>query len=114
MSETKWTPGPWTTRQARLPVDGEFDWCIAATMDGAQHVIVEAFGRVAEHVRPNAEANSRLISAAPDMAEALQAAIDCGMVPISSVKEGGAFRHSRQVEVADMIRAALAKARGET
>lgn len=46
--------------------------------------------------------------------EALEAAIECGMVPISSAKDGGAVRHARQVVVADMIRAAIAKAKGLT
>jgi len=59
-------------------------------------------------------ANMNLIAAAPDLYAALEAAIDCGMVPKSSVADGGATRHSRHVQVADMIRAALAKARGET
>ena len=54
----------------------------------------------------------RLIAAAPELLEALIEAVDCGMVPTSSAKEGGAARHSRQVEVADMIRAAIAKATG--
>ena len=39
---------------------------------------------------------------------ALQSAVDCGMVPISSAKEGGAARYSQQVIVADKIREALA------
>lgn len=39
--------------------------------------------------------------------EALQAAVDCGMVPKSSAKDGGANRYSEQVRVADLIRAAL-------
>jgi len=58
-------------------------------------------------------ANARLIAAAPDLLEALQAAVACGMVPISSVSEGGASKHSRQVQVADMIRAAIQKATKE-
>jgi hypothetical protein len=60
------------------------------------------------------EANARLIAAAPDLLEALEAAVGCGMVPTSSMKDGGAARHSIQVRVADMIRAAIAKAKGET
>ena len=63
---------------------------------------------------PENEANARLIAAAPDLLEALQAAVECGMVPISSVSDGGASRHSRQVQVADMIRAAIQKATGGT
>ena len=59
-------------------------------------------------------ANARLIAAAPDLLEALEAAVDCGMVPSSSLKDGGAARHARQVHAADMIRAAITKAKGET
>lgn len=39
--------------------------------------------------------------------EAVQAAIDCGMVPSSSAKDGGAAKYGEQVRVADMLRAAL-------
>ena len=53
-----------------------------------------------------------LIAAAPDLLEALEAAVECGMVPKSSAQDGGAVRHSRQARVADMIRAAIAKAKG--
>ena len=38
---------------------------------------------------------------------ALQAAVDCSMVPKSSASDGGANRYSEQVRVADQIRAAL-------
>jgi len=54
----------------------------------------------------------RLIAAAPDLLEALKAAVDCGMIPTSSAIEGGAAKYGRQVVVADMIRAAIAKAEG--
>jgi hypothetical protein len=37
----------------------------------------------------------------------LTAAVDCGMVPISSAKDGGAASHSLQVKVADLIRDVL-------
>lgn len=58
-------------------------------------------------------ANARLIAAAPDLLEALEAAVECGMVPRSSAKDGGATRHVWQVIVADQIRAAIAKAKGK-
>lgn len=116
MSETKWTPGPWKVDE----FDGFLGYdCMTGgirvgpiVLDGADYG-QKRCQEISTAARARMEADARLISAAPDMAEALQAAIDCGMVPISSAKEGGAFRHSRQVEVADMIRAALAKARGE-
>jgi len=45
------------------------------------------------------------------LVEALENAVECGIVPKSSAAEGGAMRHSRQVEVADQIRAALHRAK---
>ena len=57
--------------------------------------------------------DARLISAAPDLLAALEAAIEHGMVPKSSAADGGAMRHSSQVKCADQIRAAIKKARGE-
>lgn len=55
----------------------------------------------------------RLIAAAPELLAALEAAVACGMVPVSTAKDGGASAHSIQVRVADQIRAAIAKATGE-
>lgn len=58
------------------------------------------------------EADLRLMTAAPELLAALVSAVECGMVPVSSAKEGGAVRYSAQVKCADMIRAAIAKATG--
>jgi hypothetical protein len=55
----------------------------------------------------------RLHAVNTELLEALQAAIDCGMVPTSSAKEGKAMSHVRQLHVADMIRDAIAKATGQ-
>ena len=38
---------------------------------------------------------------------AIQAAIDSGLIPVSSASEGGPMRHSAQVRAADQIREAL-------
>ena len=59
-----------------------------------------------DDVRRSTEINVELL-------EALQAAVDVGLVPVSSLKDGGASKHSAQVRVADQIRAAIAKATGE-
>jgi len=101
MSETKFTPGPWQWSEIE-PEDKEWGACEVWAGDTL----------ISSHT--NGTANAAMSAAAPDLYAALQAAIDCGMVPKSSASEGGAMRHSRQVQVADMIRAALAKARGET
>jgi hypothetical protein len=53
------------------------------------------------------------MAAAPDMLEALEAAVECGMVPITSAKDGGAAALTRHAHVGDMIRNAIAKAKGE-
>ena len=47
-----------------------------------------------------------------ELLAALVAAIECGIVPSSSAKEGGAAKYARQVIVADQIRDAIAKAKG--
>ena len=56
------------------------------------------------------EANARLISAAPEMYEALLAILP--FIPITSAREGGAARFSANVEAADKVRDAIAKAEG--
>lgn len=57
---------------------------------------------------------SQLVERVKELEEALQAAVDCGMVPKSSAADGGASKYSAQVLVADRIRAALSKARPNT
>ena len=58
-----------------------------------------------------AEEGDRLREVNRELVAALEAAVSCGMVPISSSSDGGATRHSEQVRVADMIRAVIAKAK---
>lgn len=43
------------------------------------------------------------------LAEVIKGAIDCGMVPKSSAKNGGAASYAKQVVVADMLRDTLAE-----
>ena len=43
---------------------------------------------------------------------AVEAAIDCGMVPRSDAPTAGSAYYERQNEVAEMLRDALAKAKG--
>lgn len=73
MSDVKHTPGPWVARRALKPVDGEYDFAISARNGGAP-VLAEAFGRAADTNGTNlpAEANARLIAAAPELLTALK------------------------------------------
>ena len=105
---SKHTPGPWVVATHDLSVRhrSEFGLEIAAVVE----TIVSSDGPLMD--TETAEANARLIAAAPELLEALVEATACGMVPISSAKDGGASTHSRQVRCADMIRAAIAKATG--
>jgi hypothetical protein len=47
-----------------------------------------------------------------ELLEALQAAVNCGLVPFSSTRHPGDARHSIQVRVADHIHAVIAKTTG--
>jgi hypothetical protein len=51
--------------------------------------------------------NAEWLEKVGPLAEAVEAAFACGMIPTTSAKEGGAARHSQQVRVADNLRAAL-------
>lgn len=66
---TAHTAGEWTVSRSKMATDGAFDYAISAA---DAPVIAEAFGRDAKGGWPNAEANARLIAAAPDMFEALR------------------------------------------
>jgi hypothetical protein len=57
------------------------------------------------------EANARLIAAAPDMLDALEAILP--WIPTTSAKEGCASAFSENVRAADKVRAAIAKATGD-
>lgn len=65
--------------------------------------LCEETGLTAEQIRS-------VVLAAPAMMAAIQAAIDCGLLPKSSAKEGGASRFASQVLAADQLRDSLALA----
>lgn len=114
----KHTSGPWAVtsigfltndgQSAVMGVNAEGEPVRIALVDMQRQDVK----RVQEWKAEDAErdANMRLIAAAPELLEALEAAIECGMVPVSSAKDGGAVAYARQVVVADQIRAAIAKA----
>ena len=55
--------------------------------------------------------DAHLMAAAPDMLEALEAILP--FIPRTSASEGGASKYSENVKAADMVRAAINKARGQ-
>ena len=109
---SKHTPGPW-----RLNKRDEMDVAVwgsdGFTICGDIYIIADVSFPEKYDAYGHEEANARLIAAAPDLLDALEEAIECGLVPKSSVLEGGAVRHSSQVRCADKIRAAIAKAKGD-
>jgi hypothetical protein len=100
MSETSWTPGPWSIRHSH---DRSGD--IGITHPGGKNVLAECFADI-RHDRersPEALANAHLIASAPDLYEALL--IAHGYVEEAMRNDDTGALHK--------IDAALAKARGE-
>ncbi|OWB46501.1 hypothetical protein [Stenotrophomonas maltophilia] len=106
---SKHTPGPWIAYEI-APDDPEWGACEIWPDENDREDEEGTVKPVATMVM--GVENARLIAAAPELLDALIEAVKCGMVPISSAKDGGASTHSRQVRCADMIRAAIAKATG--
>lgn len=97
VSEPKWTKGPWRAVNLNGP-KVKPRWGIVSNSD--------ELGEIAE-VRLGGEANARLIAAAPDLYEALQAMVEFYAADCEAdckVEEHGP---------AGQARAALAKARGD-
>lgn len=105
MSETKWTPGPWE-------ISSNFTGPLVISPAGKKDdAIAYVFGETFRQVQEDA----RLISAAPDMAEALQASTK--LIDSILIASGEAMIETFVQKLAAQIgtnRAALAKARGET
>ena len=105
---SKHTPGPWKAHfEEAYFVTGPDRGRVAMMMN-----LKGPHGLGGRRSGEESAANARLIAAAPDLLEALQRAVACGMVPSTSAFEGGAAAHSEQVRTADAIRAAIAKATG--
>ena len=101
---SKHTPGPWIVYEF---VDGydirapEAECYVATASD--PEAVWGAIGR---------EEDACLIAAAPELLEAIEAAIASGMVPGESITSGPGTK-TQQGKAAAMLRAAIAKAKGE-
>lgn len=107
---SKHTAGPWVI----IPGGDEWSQGRIATIEPKPEAMIEPnYWTVAEvnNRREEREANARLISAAPDLLEALEAILP--FIPVTTASEGGAAKYSENVRAADMVRAAIAKSRGE-
>ena len=104
MSKTKFTPGPWTS--GIRGVLGALRFSVAPENDFGK--IVSICGDYGAEDKEESIANARLIAAAPDMYEALEAAI------LEYGKPGGPWNvPSSPGSWIEKARAAIAKARGE-
>lgn len=98
------TPGPW-----EISGDRDDVWEIIAPTEAA---VAPTFGSVAEitYTGGNAEANARLVTAAPDLLEALEALVET----VAPAVSGTAHLEPYFVEPIAKARKALARARGES
>ncbi len=114
MSETKWTPGPWTVHDCNVDnlahlVRFDGPAVIYADDDCDVHPIADCSCNLSCRLGDEQFANARLIAAAPELYEALVRA---------SIKLGayvGVCKDDKELTntVLPMIAAALLKARGE-
>jgi hypothetical protein len=109
MNEAKHTPGPWHfcgsqySASDKPAVTARNTGTGYLTPEGWHYVIPAIDGATNEQ----AEANARLIAAAPDLLSALAALVDS----LASADEEGLLEHAPQMEAA---RAAIAAATGRT
>ncbi len=88
--------------------------CDESALEAAVVDLAALAHQAAEEITTLRAENARLTEERDALMEAVAAAIECGMVPKSSAREGGAVKHTRAAQVADMLRDALAKVKGGT
>ena len=103
MMKRKWTPGPWA-------VDKRASFCVNADRDGSTGGVCSTGGysaswRDGEELMLENQANAHLISAAPELYEALEFMRTCF--------ECGCVESGKEIAI-KRAKEALAKARGET
>lgn len=103
MTDSKWTPAPWKAYTAIDPTFRNLPerWEVShERKDGSVRYVCKMMGFEPQEVQYESEANARLIAAAPDLAEACEAA-ELFMRDVGS--------HSKALE---LVRSALRKAKG--
>lgn len=118
MSETKWTPGPWKATRSE-PAEGYDCWWITANLgSNLEKELASVSGGVS-----TSGPNARLIAAAPELYEALNALVQAddsretfalfGLAD-SVDNDGDTYQSEGLATVLRRARSALSKARGET
>lgn len=107
MSTSKHTPGPWAIRLGQSVVE-------IRTTAGLP-IAQTTSGHYWQNFGPEAEANARLIAAAPDMLEALRhAEAILSYAPEMSTNKNGAGPNTSTHHALRLVRAAIAKAEGRS
>lgn len=117
MSERKWTPGPWEYVPGTEyhgpyvsgPLGGDVCDCYAMSNPAALSVRNGGSSQPIWHQAERADANARLIAAAPDLYEALEAMVAAFKVYVGHESDPP----QDEIDAMKAGRAALAKARGE-
>jgi hypothetical protein len=112
MSETKFTPGPWRVEEGTTLVWG-------ATSDETSYMkwpvaraeLAQQWQKQGRPTEDEAEANARLIAAAPTLYEALEEAVAC--IIANRATPGVFYEDSFEGSTLAKCEAVLAKARGE-
>lgn len=110
MSTTKHTPGPWEA-EVRTPIGITYVW-----QGGTENAIAKVYAGVIE----DAEANARLIAAAPELLDALKDAADqlFRLALADAHRWTGDANRTKALEHANKVcapaRAVIAKATGNT
>ena len=100
MSEGKYTPGPWTVNEYREVLDAQGRTICRVYLDGDRKPVATA------------KANARLMAAAPELLEALEATT-AWIVELAASGDAGIWDGEDMDEVI-AARAAIAKARGQS
>ena len=105
MNETKWTPGPWVQDNPNYTL-------VAELVNGVYEYIADCGTSLIDRPQEECEANARLISAAPELYEALEKFRLRADAIVAA--QGGDIILRVPTTVIATAAAALARARGES
>ena len=111
---SKHTPGPWFIDKVN---EGQWDVCHECDDENCWTVIHQAtteIGNVEDRLTDEDKANARLISAAPELLEALLDALPYVEDVLSNKEQLACFKPGVVERHAKLIRSAIAKATGDT